>query len=84
MADTLPKTPMLDELEKGKWPSFVTEIKLAAKTNPMSRDLLGLLEGGDQTLLDIKGFGRKSLIDLKKALRGQGFEIPEAAEEITV
>ncbi len=47
-------------------------------------DLLELLEGGDQPLLDIKGFGRKSLIDLKKALRGQGFEIPEAAEEITV
>lgn len=47
-------------------------------------DLLALLEGGDQPLLDIKGFGRKSLIDLKKALRAQGFEIPEAAEEITV
>jgi large subunit ribosomal protein L31 len=47
-------------------------------------DLLNLLEGGDQALLDIKGFGRKSLIDLKKALRAQGFEIPEAAEEITV
>ncbi len=47
-------------------------------------DLLKLLEDGDQALLDIKGFGRKSLIDLKKALRGQGFEIPEAAEEITV
>jgi large subunit ribosomal protein L31 len=47
-------------------------------------DLLASLEGGDQTLLDIKGFGRKSLIDLKKALRAQGFEIPEAAEEITV
>jgi len=47
-------------------------------------DLLTLLEGGDQPLLDIKGFGRKSLIDLKKALRAQGFEIPEAAEEITV
>lgn len=44
MANELPKTPMLDELEKGKWPSFVTEIKLAAKKNPMSRDLLGLLE----------------------------------------
>ena len=25
------KTPMLDELEKGPWPSFVTEIKKAAK-----------------------------------------------------
>ncbi len=48
------------------------------------QDLLNLLEGGDQPLLDIKGFGRKSLIDLKKALRAQGFEIPEAAKEITV
>jgi len=44
MADNLPKTPLLDELEKGPWPSFVTEIKMAAKTNAMSRDLLGLLE----------------------------------------
>jgi len=44
MADALPKTPMLDELEKGGWPSFVKEIKLAAEKNPMSRDLLGQLE----------------------------------------
>lgn len=44
MADALPKTPMLDELEKGGWPSFVKEIKLAAEKSPMSRDLLGLLE----------------------------------------
>ena len=44
MADQLPKTPQLDELEKGPWPSFVKEIKTAAKTSPMSRDLLGLLE----------------------------------------
>jgi len=47
-------------------------------------DLLNLLENGDKALLDIKGFGRKSLIDLKKALRAGGFEIPEAAEEITI
>ena len=32
------------------------------------QDLLTLLEGGDQPLLDIKGFGRKSLIDLKESL----------------
>ena len=44
MANDLPKTPMLDELEKGPWPSFVKEIKLAAKTSPMSADLLGQLE----------------------------------------
>lgn len=47
-------------------------------------DILNLLEGGDEPLLDIKGFGRKSLIDLKKALRSKNYEIPEAAEEITV
>ncbi len=46
MADEkqLPKTPKLDELESGPWPSFVKEIKRAAENNPMSRDILGLLE----------------------------------------
>jgi sulfite reductase alpha subunit len=43
MAD-LPKTPLLDELEKGPWPSFVKEIKMAAKKSDMSKDLLGQLE----------------------------------------
>ena len=43
MAD-LPKTPMLDELEKGPFPSFVKEIKMAAKNSDMSKDLLGQLE----------------------------------------
>jgi dissimilatory sulfite reductase alpha subunit len=38
------KTPLLDELEKGAWPSFVTEIKDCAKNNAMSNDLLGHLE----------------------------------------
>ena len=61
----------------------VTNALIDAKITTVA-ELLTLLEGGDQPLLDIKGFGRKSLIDLKKALRAQGFEIPEAAEEITV
>ena len=38
------QTKMLDDLEKGPWPSFVREIKSAAKTNPMAKDLLGQLE----------------------------------------
>ncbi len=38
------KTPMLDELEKGPWPSFVTEIKKAAKKSDMAEDELGQLE----------------------------------------
>ena len=44
MADELPKTPLLDELETGAWPSFVKEIKMAAKHGPMGKDLLGQLE----------------------------------------
>ena len=37
-------TPMLDELEKGPWPSFVKEIKKQAVKSPMAADLLGILE----------------------------------------
>ena len=37
-------TPLLDELEKGPWPSFVTEIKSMAEDNKMCQDLLGQLE----------------------------------------
>ncbi len=33
--------------------------------------------GGDQALLDIKGFGAKGLIDIKRKLRSQGVELPE-------
>ena len=38
------KTPMLDDLEKGTWPSFVKEIKKAAKRSNTAHDLLGILE----------------------------------------
>jgi hypothetical protein len=37
-------TPLLDELEKGKWPSFVKDMKQAAQKNPMARDLIQQLE----------------------------------------
>ncbi len=43
------KTPMLDELEKGPWPSFITEIKKAAKVSDMADDELGQLEKSYQT-----------------------------------
>ena len=38
------KTPMLDELEKGPWPSFVTQMKQAAAKKPAARDALRQLE----------------------------------------
>jgi len=38
-------TPMLDELEKGAWPSFVTDLKrMAIQGNVACNDLLGQLE----------------------------------------
>ncbi len=37
-------TPLLDQLEKGSYPSFVTEIKKAAAKNEQANDLLGALE----------------------------------------
>jgi len=42
--DTKSKTKLLDELEKGPWPSFVKEIKKTSATNPACEDLLGQLE----------------------------------------
>ncbi len=44
--------------------------------------VLGMLEQGETAVLNIEGFGRKALIDLKKSLRSQGYTLPAAAEEI--
>lgn len=46
--------------------------------------ILEKMNQGEAALLAIEGFGRKSLIDLKKHLRQLGYELPEAAEEIIV
>ncbi|MBU4176466.1 MAG: dissimilatory-type sulfite reductase subunit alpha [Proteobacteria bacterium] len=37
-------TPLLDELEKGPWPSFVTDLKRQAEKKPECFDILGQLE----------------------------------------
>jgi large subunit ribosomal protein L31 len=46
--------------------------------------VLDKLAMGEDTLLAIDGFGRKSLADLKKRLRQFGYNLPEMGEEITV
>jgi len=46
--------------------------------------VLKKLEAGESGLLEIEGLGRKSLIDLKKKLRQEGYQLPPAAEEIQV
>ncbi|HEX9011941.1 MAG TPA: DNA-directed RNA polymerase subunit alpha C-terminal domain-containing protein [Anaerolineaceae bacterium] len=46
--------------------------------------VLEKLGQGEAAMLAIDGFGRKSLIDLKKRLRQLGYDLPEAANEISV
>jgi large subunit ribosomal protein L31 len=46
--------------------------------------VLDKLALGEDTLLALDGFGRKSLADLKKRLRQFGYTIPEPGEEIVV
>jgi large subunit ribosomal protein L31 len=47
----------------------------------MVSQILEKLElGGDDALLAVEGFGRKSLADTKKRLRSRGFELPAEVE----
>ncbi|HET7011401.1 MAG TPA: DNA-directed RNA polymerase subunit alpha C-terminal domain-containing protein [Anaerolineales bacterium] len=74
-ARTSPELPIV-ELELGARP----EAALTRAGITTVGQALTLLEGGDTRLLEIEGFGRKSLIDLKRRLRQRGFEIPSALE----
>ncbi len=59
-------TPLLDELEKGPWPSFVKEMKKCAAKNDMAADELGVLEKSFNTkvgywkhggIVGVRGYG---------------------------
>ncbi|PLX62742.1 dissimilatory-type sulfite reductase subunit alpha [Sedimenticola selenatireducens] len=49
MTKPMHDTPMLDQLEGGPWPSFVTGLKRLAKNSDMMVDLLGQLETSYET-----------------------------------
>ncbi|MEW5827455.1 MAG: dissimilatory-type sulfite reductase subunit alpha, partial [Chloroflexota bacterium] len=60
------KTPLLDQLEEGPWPSFVTEMKRAAEEKDAAKDLLLQLERSYQDkighwkhggIVGVKGYG---------------------------
>jgi large subunit ribosomal protein L31 len=76
---TSPDRPIAD-LELG---TRATEALVKAGLTKVG-DILAKLNEGEAALLAIEGFGRKSLIDLKKKLRQFGYELPKAAEEIAV
>jgi large subunit ribosomal protein L31 len=74
-ARTSPDLP-ITELELGARP----EAALARAGVATVGQALTLLESGDAQLLAVEGFGRKSLIDLKRRLRQRGFEIPAVTD----
>ncbi len=75
-AQTSPQLP-IHELELGSR----IETALASAGIEVVGQALDRLAQGDQAMLEIEGFGRKSLADLKRALKRQGFEMPDTAAE---
>lgn len=69
-----PERP-IGELELGK--RAIDSLEAAGITN-VGQALERMAEG-DEAILAVEGFGRKSLADLKKRLRQLGYELPEAA-----
>ena len=72
-AQVSPERP-IEELELGKRATDA----LAAAGVTTAGEFLARLENGEKAVLEIDGFGRKSLADAKKRLRQFGYELPEA------
>lgn len=64
------------ELELG---TRATDSLLKAELTSVGQ-IFELLQKGDEALLAVDGFGRKSLIDLKKRLRALGYQVPATTE----
>ncbi|WP_029008510.1 dissimilatory-type sulfite reductase subunit alpha [Azospirillum halopraeferens] len=89
MSKEMPKTPLLDQLESGPWPSFVSGLKRLAQSEDkqyagMMKDLLGQLERSYETrkgywkggTVGVKGYGA-GVIPRFSEISG---EYPESAE----
>ncbi len=88
MAKQMPKTPLLDQLESGPWPSFVTGLKHLATDDkpyaPMMKSLLGQLEHSYNTrkgywkggTVGVRGYGG-GIIPRFSEVAG---EFPESSE----
>ena len=77
-------TPLLDQLESGPWPSFVTGLKRLARDKEMMADLLGQLEHSYQTRKGYWKGGTASVIGYGGGVIPRFSEIadkfPESAE----
>jgi sulfite reductase alpha subunit len=77
MSEKKVATPLLDELEKGPWPSFVKEIKKEAG-RPMVTDLLGQLERSyDERIGHWKHGGLVGVMGYGGGVIGRYSDLPE-------
>jgi large subunit ribosomal protein L31 len=74
-AQTSPERPISD-LELG---SRITEVLAKAGVTNVGQ-IMSKFQEGEEAVLAIDGFGRKSLIDLKKKLRSLGYAVPSTEE----
>ncbi len=89
MAKKMHETPMLDQLETGPWPSFVTSLKRLADDNNMMVDLLGQLETSYETkkgywkggTVGVLGYGGGIIPRFTELKNDKGIPLyPDAAE----
>jgi large subunit ribosomal protein L31 len=64
-------------------PARATEALVKAGLTTVGH-VLTKLAAGEAGMLEIDGFGRKSLIDMKKSLRALGYDLPAAADDVAV
>ncbi|MBI3794148.1 MAG: dissimilatory-type sulfite reductase subunit alpha [Nitrospinae bacterium] len=82
------KTPLLDELEKGKWPSFVSDLKQLSKKKPSVGQLLDQMEQSYETrvnywtgtVLNLDGYGGGVIARYSDL----GKKLPEVAQFHTI
>ena len=83
MADEKTKTPLLDELESGPWPSFIKEIKQAGENSPVCGDLLGQLEQSYQEKMGHwKHGGIVGVLGYGGGVIGRYSDLPEKYPEV--
>lgn len=82
MTEKRRETPLLDELEKGPWPSFVKEMKKEAH-RPMAADALGILERSyEEHVSHWKHGGLVGVMGYGGGVIGRYSDLPEEFPEV--
>jgi hypothetical protein len=70
------KTPLLDQLESGPWPSFITDLKRVAGRKKAAADLLGVLERSKDKITHWKHGGIVGVL-VTAPIIGRYIDLPE-------